>query len=68
MSKQSEAKAAQVYQSKAPTCSSCIHCKSTTEVKAVVGPRIWHREINIHCDIGDFAVKKQGTCKKHVPK
>lgn len=66
MSKQSKAKEEQQYNPKPvfPMCSKCVHFKSETEErKTVFG--MWIKEVNIRCGLGNFAVKKQGTCKIH---
>jgi hypothetical protein len=65
MSKQSEAKFEQGYQAKPifPMCSNCINYRSNQEI---VGNFGYVKETNIHCELGGFAVKKQGTCNKHT--
>lgn len=65
MSKQSEAKVAQGYTRKAPpkNCAACKHFASTaTEETGHYGT--WHKESNLRCELGGFAVKKMAVCDK----
>lgn len=65
MSKQGKAKFAQDYDPNPifPICSNCVHftCDKI--------PSAWNKDFiqekNIRCGIGEFAVKKQGTCTLH---
>ena len=63
MNKQSEAKEKQQYQASPtfPMCSNCIHFRSDK----IENKYHFFEEKNIHCDIGGFAIKKQGTCNLH---
>ena len=63
MSKQSEAKENQKYEAspKFPMCSNCKHFRSDKVENAYK----YIEEKNIRCGIGEFAIKKQGTCKMH---
>lgn len=63
MSKQSEAKEAQGYDPK-PVYRMCSNCKyyASDKSKTSYG---YEEEKNVHCSIGNFAIKKQGVCKKH---
>lgn len=66
MSKQSIAKEKQGYVPKLIpcVCSNCRHFASTI-IAAHDGPGGWHipeTETNIHCALGNFAVKKMGSC------
>lgn len=64
MSKQQQAKDEQGYNPKPihPMCSNCTSFKSEF-VKAIYHD--YSEEKNIRCELGGFAVKKQGTCNKH---
>lgn len=68
MSKQSEAKKRQNYNPK-PDIPSCANCKNFTS--DLVGTKGWdkqmyYQEKNLRCGIGNFAVRKRGTCIKHA--
>lgn len=65
MSKQSKAKEAQGYVSKAPpqNCAVCKYFAMTkTEVVAYFGT--FTKESNLRCELGSFAVKKMAVCNK----
>jgi hypothetical protein len=66
MSKQSEAKKKQNYNPK-PEYAICSNCDNYAgEVVKKQGTfGSWKEEINKFCKIGEFAVKKQGTCTEH---
>jgi hypothetical protein len=70
MSKQSEAKENQGYNPKPvlPICSNCKNYLSDSKEEQGAFGGVWHKEINIRCGIGGFAIKKQGNCKLHEPK
>lgn len=63
MSKQQDRKKFQQYNPKPvnKSCSNCEHFKSEFET---VGYG-YQKEINIHCGLGGFAVKKTGVCFFH---
>ena len=67
MSKQSVAKIAQNYTSKAEPayCSNCQHYDSDKEMFET-GWGLYEKEKNIRCGIGGFAIKKQGVCGLHI--
>ena len=66
MSKQSKAKEEQGYEAKPifNMCSNCKHFKSEM-ITEQTSFGDYTKETNIHCSLGGFAVKKQGTCNKH---
>ena len=64
MSKQSEAKAKQGYIDK-PNPPVCMHCAFyRSEIGHYDNNPDYPKEINIRCGIGEFAVKKLGTCNR----
>ena len=64
MSKQSEAKAAQEYSSKAPSCKSCVNYMFELERKpaAFSYTQPYNVEKNRRCKRGGFAVSPLGHC------
>lgn len=70
MSKQSTNKEIQGYQASpiVPTCSNCTFFKSKIVRTYYASLNYYDREKNLRCGIGGFAVKKHGTCLKHVLK
>lgn len=70
MSKQSEAKARQIYVDKLipNTCSNCVHFRS--EIETIPPYNEWctsyTKEKNMRCALGGFKVKKMGACIEHV--
>lgn len=66
MSKQSEAKLKQGYMPKAipTTCCNCTHFHSDMVERSagVFQSCGWVEEKNLRCLVGEFAVKKMGTC------
>lgn len=70
MSKQTEAKEKQGYVAKAipQTCGNCQNFQSDkTEREGYLGGTFID-EKNLRCGIGQFAVKKMGTCNEWVKK
>ena len=69
MTKQSEAKAKQGYVAKAvpQVCMNCRHFKSDIANYNGWDGNTYQKEKNIHCAIGQFAVKKMGTCDIFEP-
>ncbi len=67
MSKQSEAKAAQVYRITPDTCSNCVHYRSTF-VSSSYGASTWVEEKDKRCGLGEFAVRKTAVCDRHEAK
>lgn len=69
MSKQSKAKEDQGYVDRAEpqVCCKCAHYTSDLERKSAWGNN-WIEEKNKRCGIGNFAVKKMGTCNLFVLK
>jgi len=67
MSKQQDAKALQGYVPKAEpqTCGNCVQFRSELGPPEKYG---YQKEMNIHCGLGGFAVKKLGTCTQFVKK
>ncbi len=67
MSKQQDAKKAQGYTPTHDprTCGNCLHFRSEFEAPGQYGYR---KEINIRCGIGNFSIKKMGTCNFFVKK
>jgi hypothetical protein len=65
MSIQSENKEKQGYVPKPefPMCSNCAHFKSDMVATGYGG---YMAEKNIRCGVGEFAVKKNGTCNYHT--
>jgi len=65
MSKQSEAKRAQGYVSKAvpQTCKTCQHFRSESVFDYEFRGKQYYRDANLRCGKGGFAVKKMGTCR-----
>lgn len=63
MSKKANLKTEQGYEPKPifAMCSNCKHFKSDK----IMNQWNYEEEKNIRCGIGEFAVKKQGTCKLH---
>ncbi len=47
-----------------PMCSNCQHFRSDK----VMNQWKYEEEKNIRCRLGGFAIKKQGTCNKHLKK
>ena len=67
MSKQSEAKERQMYVPKLMpmVCGNCKHYKSTITTATGFG-RTFKFESDRRCGIGNFAVKKMGSCNEHT--
>ena len=65
MSKQSEAKAKQMYVPKATpqVCMNCASFQFEKITKTEYGST-WTEERGLNCAIGGFAVKKMGTCNE----
>lgn len=63
MSKQANSKTEQGYEPK-PIFAMCSNCKHFRSDK-IKNQWNYEEEKNIRCGIGEFAVKKQGTCKLH---
>lgn len=63
MSKKANSKSEQGYEPK-PIFAMCSNCKHFRSDK-IVNEYNFPEEKNIRCGIGEFAVKKQGTCKLH---
>lgn len=72
MSKQSEAKTKQGYTPKAVprTCHNCSNFAfdNVQTRKATEWREAYFEDKNLRCGIGDFAVKKMGTCNEFKPK
>ena len=66
MSKQSEAKARQGYVPKFTpnVCGNCINFHSIVVEHPSYMGGTWKDEKKVKCKIGQFAVKKQGTCNE----
>jgi len=71
MSNQSKAKEKQGYVPKM-TPKACMHCASFRLDIGYTDPetygKSYPKEMNLHCSIGGFAVKKMGTCNEWSPK
>jgi len=63
MSKQANSKKEQGYEPK-PIFAMCSNCKHFRSDK-IVNQWNYEEEKNKRCGLGEFAVKKQGTCKLH---
>lgn len=68
MSKQSEAKKSQGY--KMTSSISCRNCKRLQFDRSTTtwGGVEYHNDTNLRCIVGEFAVKKTGTCKLFLAK
>lgn len=60
-----KAKAKQGYVAKKPheTCATCQHFAKETAIEGIYGCS-WIEKKNLHCTLGDFAVKKMGWCNE----
>lgn len=63
MSKKANSKTEQGYEPK-PIFAMCSNCKHFRSDK-IINQWNYEEEKNIRCGIGEFVVKKQGTCKLH---
>lgn len=69
MSKQSEAKKAQKYNPKPqqPECQNCFYYNSEIKERvSAYGGNTYKDEKKLRCGLGGFAIKKKGTCNKHI--
>jgi len=67
MSKQSENKAKQGFQSKCPCCNNCIHFTFKEEQEFnKYSQALITNESNLRCSLGNFSVKKSNWCKEHL--
>lgn len=75
MSKQSDAKKTQAYRAKAipRNCGNCCsfrcdRANANEKIMGKTGVSVYMTDVNLHCAIGGFPVKKAGVCDLFVMK